>query len=189
MSSTVLALLTALITVLTFAAPNVIRLFHTPRSVMAAPMINLEGTTIRLLVNNNGDAPGFFVRAVTESEYLAGATKVRLRDDQRAIIAPGSNLLMFDVVPLLNQDQSYRNSIEMIQLIIQNKDAPKTDVVFEFGDSDGTIRVTRLSLNAEQLFELFRANSDRCSAVQTPDFYNGCTGPGELQMDNPPGKN
>ncbi|MER8882427.1 hypothetical protein [Mesorhizobium sp. M0590] len=180
-SNTVLALLTALISVLSFAVPSFIGLLHSPRSDMAAPMITLEGTTIRLLVNNNGDAPGVFVRAVTKSDYLAGATKIRLRDDQKAIVAPGSNLLMFDIVPLLNQDQSYRNSLEMIQLVIQKREAPTTDILFEFGDSNGDMRVTRLSLDAEQLFELFRANSDRCSAIKVPDFYNGCIGPGELQ--------
>ncbi|WP_143750481.1 MULTISPECIES: hypothetical protein [unclassified Mesorhizobium] len=148
-------------------------------------MISLEGTTIRLLVVNNGDAPGVFVRAQTESEYLAPATKIRLRDDQKAIIAPGSNLLMFDVIPLLSQDQSYRNSIEMIQFSLENKEAPRTNIVFVFGESDGELRVSRLGLGTDKLFELMRANSDRCSAIKEPDFYNGCIGPGELEPATP----
>lgn len=179
-SGTVLALLTALISVLSFAVPSFIGLVHKPHSDMSAPMISLEGTTIRLLVVNNGDAPGVFVRADTESEYLAPATKIRLRDDQKAIIAPGSNLLMFDVVPLLSGDQSYSNSLEMLMLIEGKKETPKTDIVFVFGDSDGELRVSRLSLDADKMFELMRANSDRCSAIKEPDFYNGCIGPGEL---------
>ncbi|RVC64391.1 hypothetical protein [Mesorhizobium sp.] len=187
-SSTVLALLTALISVLSFAVPSFITLLHKPHSDLAAPMITLEGTTIRLMVVNNGDAPGVFVRAFTESEYLAGATKVRLRDDQKAVVAPGTNLLMFDVVPLLNQEQSYKNSVEMIQLILENKEAPKTDIVFVFGDSDGEFRVSRLNLDADKLFGLMRANSDRCSAIKEPDFYNGCIGPGELEMAPPDSK-
>lgn len=180
-SGTVLALLTALISVLSFAVPSFITFLHSPHSDLAAPMVSLEGTTIRLLVVNNGDAPGVFVRAQTESDYLAGATKIRLRDDQKAIIAPGSNLLMFDVVPLLSEGQSYGNSLEMLTLIAAHKEAPKTDVVFVFGDSDGELRVSRLSLDTEKLFELMRANSDRCSAIKEPDFYNGCIGPGELE--------
>jgi hypothetical protein len=139
----------------------------------------MDGTTVRLAVINNGDAPGIFVRAVTESEYLAGATKVRLRDDKNSIVNPGSNLLVFDIVPLLTQEQSYNNSVDMIALMIKNKEPPKTDIKFVFGDSDGALRLTRLSLGAEELFELMRANSDRCSAVKVPDFYNGCIGPGE----------
>ncbi|RUW58360.1 hypothetical protein [Mesorhizobium sp. M7A.F.Ca.US.008.03.1.1] len=186
-SSTVLALLTALISVLSFAVPSFITLLHKPHSDMSAPMISLEGTTIRLLVVNNGDAPGVFVRADTESEYLAPATKIRLRDDQKAIIAPGSNLLMFDVVPLLSGEQSYRNSLEMLMLVEGNKEVPKTDIVFVFGDSDGELRVSRLSLDADKMFELMRANSDRCSAIKEPDFYNGCVGPGELAPDTGPG--
>jgi len=89
-----------------FCGAKFIGLLHKPHSDMGNPIFSLEGTTIRLLVVNNGDAPGVFVRAFTESDYLAPATKIRLRDDQKAIIALGSNLLMFDVVPLLSQDQS-----------------------------------------------------------------------------------
>ncbi|MBZ9683240.1 hypothetical protein LB531_21520 [Mesorhizobium sp. CO1-1-2] len=180
-SSTVLALLTALISVLSFAVPSFVNLLHRAHSDLAAPMITLEGTTVRLLVVNNGDASGVFVRAFTESEYLADATKIRLRDDQKAVVTPGTNLLMFDVVPLLNQEQSYNNSVEMIQLGLEHKEAPKTDIVFVFGDSDGQLRVSRLALDANLLFELMRANSDRCSAIKDPDFYNGCIGPGEIE--------
>jgi hypothetical protein len=188
-SSTVLALLTALISVLSFALPNFIQLLHSPRSEMAAPIISMEGTTVRLLVINNGDAPGMFVRARSRSEYLAGATKIRLRDDQKAIIEPGNNLLMFDVIPLLSEDESYRNSLEMLQLIIEKKKAPQTDIVFEFGDSDGTTRVTRLPLDEGQLFELMRANADRCSAIKVPDFDNGCIGAGAPQTEGSPSSN
>ncbi|EMS96463.1 hypothetical protein H009_17033 [Agrobacterium tumefaciens str. Cherry 2E-2-2] len=85
---------------------------------------------------------------------------------------------MFDIIPLLTQDESYQNSIDMIELIIQKKDAPETNIVFQFADSDGALMVARLSLDADKLFELMRANSDRCSAITTPDFYNGCIGAG-----------
>ncbi len=177
-SNTVLALLTALVSVLAVAIPPLYNSMHTPKSNMADPMISLDGTTVRVLINNRGDASGVFVRADVRSDYLAGATKVRLREDQRAVIAPGTNLLMFDVVPLLTKEDSYRNSIEMIELLIQEKEAPKTEIIFQFGDSDGATKVARLSLDANNLFELMRANSDRCSAVPAPDFYNGCIGPG-----------
>ncbi|MFK0207218.1 hypothetical protein [Agrobacterium sp. NPDC090283] len=177
-SNTVLALLTALVSVLAIAIPSLYSLLHTPKSDMADPMITLDGTTVRVLINNRGDASGVFVRADVRSDYLAGATKVRLRDDQQAVITPGANLLMFDIIPLLTQDESYQNSVDMIELIIQKKDAPNTDIVFQFGDSDGALMVTRLSLDADKLFELMRANSDRCSAIKVPDFYNGCIGAG-----------
>ena len=179
-SSTVLALLTALVSVVSVTLPGFMHIFHTPASSMSDPIVTIEGTTIRVLVMNSGDAPGVFVRAFPKGDYLAGATKIRLRDEQKAVIAPGSNLLTFDVVPLLTQDQSYRNSLEMLQLIVVKKQAPETDIVFLFGESDGQSRVTRLPLDAEGLFGLMRANSDRCSAIKAPDFYNGCVGPGEL---------
>mgnify|MGYP006951132225 CR=1 FL=1 len=87
--------------------------------------MSIDGTAVRVMIINTGDAPGMFVKAIPESDYLAGATKIKLRDDRSAIIAPGSNLLMFDIMPLLDQNQSYRNSLEMLQLIIQQKEPPR----------------------------------------------------------------
>jgi len=57
---------------------------------------------------------------------------------------------MFDVVPLLSQDQSYRNSIEMIQLSLEDKEVPKTDAVFIFGESNGE-HCKRLGLDTDQI--------------------------------------
>ncbi|MGP4804230.1 hypothetical protein ACSV5G_10710 [Agrobacterium cavarae] len=148
---------------------------------MSDPVITIEGTTVRVLVMNKGDAPGMFVRAFVRGDKLAGATKIRLRDEETAIIRPGSNLLTFDVIPLLTEEQSYVNSIEMIQSIIQDTRPSPTDLIFNFGDSDGSLRATRLQLDGQSMFDLMRSNADRCSAIEKPDFNNGCIGPGQIK--------
>lgn len=138
----------------------------------------MDGTTIRAMVTNKGDAAGMFVQAFVQSEYLAPATKIRLRDDKNASIIPGSNILVFDIIPLLTSDESYSNSVHMLELMESKQSPPKTDIIFQFGESDGTLKYTTYTLDLDQLFLLMRANFGRCSAVSRPDFENGCIGPG-----------
>ncbi|EMG6979625.1 hypothetical protein V5J70_004645, partial [Salmonella enterica subsp. enterica serovar Ruiru] len=127
---------------------------------------------------NRGDAPASLIKAWVDSEYLAAATKVRLRNDSDAIIHPGSQLLTFDIVPLLDEDDSYRSSLEMLTYITQNKEAPRTEIRFHVFQSDGRFAVQAISLDAGQLFSLLRSNADRCSAVKEINFENGCIGRG-----------
>ncbi|MDK1389602.1 hypothetical protein QN224_29925 [Sinorhizobium sp. 8-89] len=186
MSSTVLALLTALISVVSVAGPALYQLVHNPRSKTVLMTPSIDGTTLRVVAVNEGDAPAAFILAATRSDYLAGATKIRLRNDADAIIPPGSKLLTFDIIPLLTKEESYRNSLEMLQLVVQKKEATDTAIAFEIAESDGKRFVASFPLSAEDLFFLMRANSDRCSGIQSPDFTNGCIGPGTLERDADP---
>lgn len=169
-----LALLTALISVAGLALPPIINLVHTPRSDAFVTAPSLDGTTLRIVVVNRGDAPATFIRAQMVSDYLAPATRVKLRNDADAIIPPGSRLLTFDIIPLLDQRESYQGSMEMMLLMVQKKPAPQTAILFEITQSDGRQHLARFPLNASDLFELLRANASRCSAIKAPDFLNGC---------------
>lgn len=177
-SNTALALLTALVSVVGIAAPAVYKVVHKPRSEAVLTMPSVDGTTLRLLAINRGDVPASLIKAWVDSEYLAAATKVRLRNDSDAIIRPGSQLLTFDIVPLLDEDDSYRSSLEMLTYVIQNKKAPRTEIRFHVLQSDGRFAVQAISLDAGQLFSLLRSNSDRCSAIKEINFENGCIGRG-----------
>ncbi|WP_347887884.1 hypothetical protein ABHF54_08660 [Nitrosomonas europaea] len=177
-SNTALALLTALVSVVGIAAPAVYNVVHKPRSEAVLTMPSVDGTTLRVVAINRGDAPASLIKAWVDSEYLAAATKIRLRNDSDAIIHPGSQLLTFDIVPLLDEDDSYRSSLEMLTYITQNKEAPRTEIRFHVFQSDGRFAVQAISLDAGQLFSLLRSNSDRCSAVKEINFENGCIGRG-----------
>lgn len=83
LSNTALALITALVSVLGIAAPAVYKLIHTPNSEAALTMPLVDGTTLRVIAANIGDAPASLIRAWVDSDYLAAATKVRLRTDER----------------------------------------------------------------------------------------------------------
>lgn len=177
-SNTALALLTALVSVIGIAAPAVYNVIHKPRSEAMLTMPSVDGTTLRIIAINRGDAPASLIKAWVDSEYLAAATKVRLRNDSDAIIHPGSQLITFDIIPLLDEDDSYRSSLEMLSYVIEKRESPRTEVRFHIFQSDGRFVVQAISLNAEQLFFLLRANADRCSAVKVVNFENGCIGRG-----------
>jgi hypothetical protein len=177
-SNTALALLTALVSTSAIAAPALYRLVHTPRSEATLSMPAVDGTTLRVVALNQGDAPASLVKAWISSDYLAAATKVRLRSDSDAILPPGNKLLTFDIVPLLDEDDSYRSSMEMIHYIMKKEPAPATEIRFHLLQSDGRVEVQAMSLDAEDMFRLLRANADRCSAVKEINFDNGCIGRG-----------
>lgn len=138
----------------------------------------MDGTTLRVVSVNRGDAPATFILAQMHSDYLAPATRVKLRNDADAIIPPGSKLLTFDIIPLLDEDESYRNSMEMMMAIVKKKHAPPTVVLFEIEQFDGRKVVAKFPLDEDDLFRLLRANADRCSAIERPDYANGCIGTG-----------
>lgn len=177
-SNTVLALLTAFVSVLGIAIPAVYGIVHTPRSRATLTMPSIDGTTLRVVAINRGDAPASVIKAWVDSDYLAAATKVRFRSDSDAIIRPGSQLLTFDIVPLLDEDDSYRSSLEILTYVTQGKPAPRTEFRFHMVQSNGDFSVQAVALDASDLFTLLRANADRCSSIKEVNFDNGCIGRG-----------
>ena len=177
-SNTALALLTALVSTTALAFPVIQKAIHTPTSQATLTMPSLDGTTLRIIALNRGDAPAAITHVWVDSDYLAAATKVRFRDDAEAILKPGSQLLTFDILPLLDEDDSYRSSMEMLSHVVQHERAPRTEIRFDVQQSDGRFAIQAVKLDAGDLFSLLRANADRCSAMSELNFENGCIGRG-----------
>ncbi|MGI2228276.1 hypothetical protein [Shewanella frigidimarina] len=176
-----LALIAAILSITGIVIPEMYRLFHEPISKATISTSSVDGTTLRVTVLNRGDASAVLTKSWMDSEYLAGATVVRLRNDNDALIPPGSKLVIFDIIPLLSELQSYEGSMEMLGYGFSKAEIPKTEVRFELVQSNGDLIIQSVKLNADDLFNLLRANSNRCSAVAEPNFDNGCIGPGELE--------
>ena len=182
-SPTVLALLTALVSVLGLAVPALYSTFHTPVSETYIQHVSVDGTTLRVVATNKGDAPAAFWRAQLGGDYLARATRVRLRNDADAIIPPGSKLLVFDIVPLLSEEQSYDMSLEALSSLVAKKPLPETEILFSISESTGLVNIYPISISDFDLHLLLRANADRCSAIAEKNFQNGCIGPGETEEE------
>jgi len=145
--------------------------------------VSVDGTTLRVVATNKGDAPAAFWRAQIGGDYLARATRVRLRNDADAIIPPGSKLLVFDIVPLLNEEQSYDMAFETLASILAKEPLPKTEILFSISESTGLVNINPISISDFDMHLLLRANADRCSAIAAPDYFNGCVGPGETEEE------
>jgi len=176
-----LALIAAILSITGIVAPELYKLVHEPVSNAFISTSSVDGTTLRVTVLNTGDASAVLTKTWMSSEYLAGATEVRLRNDSDALIPPGSKLVVFDIVPLLSESQSYKDSMEMMGYVFSDKDVPNTEVRFQLVQSNGDFIVQSSKINAEDMFKLLRANANRCSAISEPNFENGCIGPGELE--------
>ncbi|WP_230632106.1 hypothetical protein [Chromobacterium violaceum] len=173
------ALVTSLISVAGIVVPHIYKVVHEPRSEATLMMPSVDGTTLRVVAVNRGDAPASLAKAWVVSQYLAPATKVRLRNDSEAIINPGSQLITFDIIPLLSEDESHSDSLEVLGNVINKKPSPRTEVRFHVMQSDGRYSVQAIPLDFEQLLALLRANADRCSTIKTANFENGCIGRGD----------
>jgi hypothetical protein len=182
-SPTVLALLTALISVLGLAVPVLYSTFHTPVSETYIEHVSLDGTTLRVVATNKGDAPASFWRAQVSGDYLAPATRIRLRDDADAIIPPGSKLLVFDIVPLLSEEQSYDLALEAYAAVLAKEPLPETRILFSVSESTGLVNIYPIAIGDLDMHLLLRANADRCSAIAEKNFQNGCIGPGETEEE------
>jgi len=164
------------------------KVVHRPYSKAYVTLPALDGTTFRIVTVNKGDAPAAIADVMIESDLLAPATRVRLRIADDAFIPVGAHQVVFDIVPLLDEDQSYQQSLEMLVLSVQHKPAPTTSLRVLIAQSDGKVSPYRFPLDAMDLFQLLRANADRCSAIKEPNFENGCIGSGQEVDERPKAK-
>lgn len=110
---------------------------------------------------------------------------MKLRDANDAIIPPGDKLLSFDIVPLLSETESYSDSLKVLGMMIAGERTPPTSIIIQVAQSDGSMNELTYPLDANSLWALLLANSNRCSAVKEPDFLNGCIGRGDSPEDVP----
>lgn len=176
-SHTTLALLIALVTSFSSATIALYNTFHTPTSNAFISSIDIVGTTLRVAVVNNGDAAAFISKIYITNRYLAPATRVRFRDDAEAIIPAGSKIIILDIVPLLDEDTSYKISLKALEYQILGVD-PEAQLGFRITQSDGGFAEQSRVLTIDEFHDIFRSNADRCSAIEHPNYDNGCIGNG-----------
>lgn len=183
-TSTALAVLTALISVISIAVPSAIKAFHHSQSAAYLTMPTFDGTALHIIAVNKGDAPAALIPAHIESDLLAGATKVRVRNDGAAYIPPGTQQITFDIIPLLSGDQAYKASLDVMANLVPDK-AGKTQsnkvlghVVLGVMQSNGNYAVSKIPISTSDMFKLLRDSADRCDSEKDPSFINGCIGNG-----------
>ena len=164
------------------AAPAIYATFHTPESETYIEHVSVDGTTLRVVATNKGDAPAAFWRAQISNDAFV-STRIRLRNDADAIIPPGSKLLVFDIVPLLSEEQSYDQYLDYLSAILAKQDMPKTKILLSVSESTGLLSIFPIPVDDFEMHLLLRANADRCSAIAEKNFQNGCVGSGDDEVE------
>jgi RNA polymerase subunit RPABC4/transcription elongation factor Spt4 len=183
-TSTALAVLTAMISVVSLAVPSFINAFHRPRSNAYLTMPSFDGTNLRIIAINSGDAPASLLPAHVQGTFLAGATRVRLKNEEAAFVKPGAQQIVFDIVPPLSSSQAYKASLDiLVDLMPDTKGNPSPEktvenIVVGVMQSNGHYSVHNIPIFADDMFQLLRNHSDRCESEQHPSFENGCIGNG-----------
>lgn len=176
-SDTALALIIALFSTVSTSVIALHNTFHTPTSEAFISSTEVDGTTLRLIAVNTGDAPAVISEAWIKNRYLAPATRIKLRDDHEAIIPPGSKIIILDVVPLLDEVTSHKISLKAFEYQVGGID-PDATLTFKVTQSDGSFHIQSRPMTIDEFHDIFRANADRCSAIDEPNYENGCIGNG-----------
>jgi hypothetical protein len=173
LSSTVLALLVALVSVLTQAAPVIADLFARKTSQVTISHPYLDGTTMRFVATNRGREPGLIETVQLRSELIHSHIIVRFRDPQQALVQPGSQQVVVDLMPLLDWETAIRLTMSFAE------SGPVENVASAFvsvRESDGSTGAHTFQIDSPQFAYLLGLHSNRCRSVETPTLENGCVG-------------
>lgn len=173
-STAMMALIIAALSVATVAAPVFYKIFGLNKSkiVIGAPII--EGETLRVIVTNTGTMPGA-IRAPRvyssmnreHSNWFEWLNLGFVRSSD-SYIAPGSKLIEFDI-PL---QMSAASALNLTDEIFKNNRAYKLEI--EVVNSDGSTSEEEAVLNGSDVRKLLFDHAYACQSQQEQSFDNGC---------------
>jgi hypothetical protein len=181
----VLALLVALISVLSVTLPAIVGALRSDHSriVLSSPVI--RGEAVYLVASNLGSKPGVIQRGLIHSAYLGMDSELEPINPAEAFIIPGAKQVALRIRLRLSAEEA------MSQGLKASVDAMRDDArghaghvgIWEQG-SNGEGRFVRLPISYEDIVTLLEAHAVRCRGATTPPTIdNGCMGIKELQAE------
>ncbi len=187
-STTMVALLVALLSVATMAIPPVMAYFHTPASALSITNPVVKGRSIYLIASNRGDATGVVLRAEIASPYfnkdLEGAPDLELRSISDSIVPPGAKQLALDFSLNRNAFDSALASLELAidRAEVHSLRAARLQVYV--AEYDGEQVFYDFALSSEQLLMLLEGHMERCSSLgKDASHRNGCGGLDDMHRE------
>jgi ribosomal protein L40E len=182
-SSAVLALLVALVSVLSVTLPAIVGALRPSHSriVLSSPVI--RGEAVYVVASNLGSKPGVIQRGLIHSDYLGMDSELELINPGEAFVAPGAKQVGLRVRLRLSAEDA------LFQRLKASLDAMRGSArgqaghigIWEQG-SDGQGRYVRLAVTYEDIVTLLEAHAARCKAATAPPTIdNGCLGIDELR--------
>jgi hypothetical protein len=175
-SSTVLALLVALIGVASATLPAAVAALHHPNSAVkiASPVIN--GEEVYLVVSNTGDRPAAISGALLASPISDGMTLVPI-NPASVFIPPGSRQVGFHV----HFRASARLASDMANDKRMKSDNANSVVSLIVTDFDGGAEAQRIPLDPWDTRRLIVNHRNRCEVEPSKSMDSECRDPGAGQ--------
>lgn len=172
-SSTVLALLVALISVVSATLPAAVAALHHPNSAVkiASPVIN--GDDIYLVVSNTGDRPAAISSALLTLPISDGITLVPV-NPASVFIPPGSRQVGFHV----HFRASARSASAMADDKRMQSDKANSVVSLIVTDFNGGIEAQRIPLDSWDTRRLIVNHRNRCATEPSKNMDIECRDPG-----------
>ena len=162
-SSTVLALLVALLSAATTAAPAIKKALHKPRPEIVVGQPYLDRGDLRVVISNQGDAPASIGRGrVSIPAFPHLRIQAVLRDDKEAIVLPGSKQLFFDLILFPDfGDGPHETWEELTTNEKKPKSTPRPKLEIEFHPK-GAVVSAESEIDWEQLLDTVEDVDQRC---------------------------
>lgn len=174
-SSNVLALLVALVSVTTAALPAFTKALTEPQSESLVSRPVVRGLQVDFAVTNTGDGPAVFSRAYISASTLSQIpVKLELNNPTQAFIRPGSQPLALNIV--WKRDAGDAASLSSDMRKVQNKKGSE-DVGFfmvEIIETDGLVKHARFPIAAYEIGEIAEAKFAACRDVE-PSKNRNCS--------------
>jgi hypothetical protein len=174
-SSTVLALLVALVSVATAAVPVAYRQFGLAKSRVVVGTPATDSERIRVVISNVGDAPAVLHDAALRRAGETLDTNLEFRDPRDAFLDPGSKFIELNIPMNMSAAWAYKLSDEYSRRRPNVRDQFRVNVLH----SDGKKQTYVGEIDNEDMEMAYAAHGARCEDNQRPSYANGCKSLGE----------
>jgi hypothetical protein len=169
LSSTIIALLVALVSVATTAAPVISKQFGLARSRLNVGVPVIRNGQIQVAITNTGDAPGSIRSVLLVSRYLPTVqTRIDVADAEDAFLPPGSKFVKFNVRLAMSPEKARAT---MTQLIDKR---PQPRLLLTVIGSDGREQDVIRNIPVLELVSLLSQHWERCFELRERTEQNGC---------------
>lgn len=179
-SSSVLALLVALVTVATAAIPVLTKALHRPHSrvVVSSPVV--QGETVYFAVSNIGDAAGVVRRAGIEAPEFEVNNPMTFLQPHQVLIRPGTQQLAVSPAIMMSSGEAAEASLGGLK-----SNARPSFITVAVEQASGEIEEFRFPLSSSDMREMLVAHAERCDGVgQKKPWPSDCFGLVDLRKEN-----
>lgn len=172
-SSTVLALLVALVSVLSAGVPVLVSALGSPASRLSLSNAVVSNETLFLVATNTGERPAAIQGGFLESRFFEA--ELVLRSPADAFVAPGARQVGLFPRVQMTVAETREKSAAMLRAMNRNGSSPTGTATVFVQQSDGSITEVRVPVSLMALQILLDDHLVRCArSAAPPTLENGC---------------